>query len=195
MKSTVDQAEQARHLFIGTSCRNIQAQHNKFSTCMVHGSSECLGSCRLPKGQESPFGDFPPDYTRPEDTTKRPECWFCQVRRFAGSELVKHWLGRGTPCSPTWGGCFPFPPSTSIPLMTKTARPVAKGSVASREVAGSAIAGHGDLDSEEHPGAGRTRPRARVSSESAGFAGKPLLGVMLFGWLASWLALCWLLVC
>ncbi|CAJ1423426.1 unnamed protein product [Effrenium voratum] len=26
---------------------------------------------RLPKGQESPFGDFPPDYTRPEDTTKR----------------------------------------------------------------------------------------------------------------------------
>jgi len=26
---------------------------------------------RLPKGQESPFGDFPPDYTRPGDDTKR----------------------------------------------------------------------------------------------------------------------------
>ena len=31
-----------------------------------------MGSARLPKGQESPFGDFPTDYTRPGDDQKRP---------------------------------------------------------------------------------------------------------------------------
>ena len=31
-----------------------------------------LLSARLPKGQESPFGDFPTDYTRPGDDQKRP---------------------------------------------------------------------------------------------------------------------------